>query len=103
MAKPAFDPNQAPDGGFGRPQGERYPFRKWIGVSSSNLYQVMFVPYNDRIAGDANKLYIRFRSGSMYVYYNVRRDVWEALLSARSKGRFHHRRIKWSYRFARLE
>lgn len=78
------------------------PYRIWIPVVSSNLAAVMFIPYDNRIAGDSNKLYIKFHGGAQYVYYNVRQQVWIDLMRAPSKGKFHWRKIRNVYSYQRI-
>ena len=49
------------------------------------------------------RLYLTFReSGEMYVYVDVPLPIYEALLTAESKGRFINERIKDRYKFQRL-
>lgn len=66
-----------------------------IAVSSTNLSAVGYDSSN-RI------LTILFRSGHLYEYYGVPQNIFEGLLSAPSKGKFHHRYIKNSYRYNRI-
>jgi hypothetical protein len=58
-----------------------------IKVASSNLLAVDYNP-------QTRTLTIEFRSGHIYEYYNVPLNIFEGLLAAPSKGRFHHRYIK---------
>lgn len=46
-------------------------------------------------------LYIQFKR-SMYAYYDVPVDVYVGLISAPSKGSYHHINIKWRYRYKKL-
>ena len=67
----------------------------WVPVVSSNLLRVRY------FASDG-WLDIDFDSGGTYRYYDVPLEVYQALLAAPSKGRYHAAAIKWTYRFARL-
>ena len=64
-------------------------------VDSSNLRSVGY---------DAEQqiLEIEFKSGSVYQYFNVPATVYEALMSASSKGTYHSQWIKYSYRYAQV-
>jgi hypothetical protein len=55
-----------------------------------------------RIAYDdeASTLRISFRSGSLYVYFDVPRSEFDALKSAPSAGRYYNACIKGRYRCA---
>jgi hypothetical protein len=65
-------------------------------VTSSNLHRV------DYDSGSAT-LIIEFRNDSVYEYYGVPATVCRELLAAESKGKFHHRHIKYSYRYRRIQ
>lgn len=58
-----------------------------IPVASSNLRAVDYNYSNGTLT-------ILFRNGRTYEYYNVPQHIFEGLLSAPSKGRYHHRYIK---------
>jgi hypothetical protein len=45
-------------------------------------------------------LEIEFRTGDVYDYFDVPREVFQALLHAPSKGRLFHTQIDGVYRFA---
>lgn len=64
-------------------------------VQSSNL---------DWVAYDESKkeLYIQFKSGGLYVYYKVPKDIFINLLKAGSKGRYHAVKIKYVYDYKKL-
>lgn len=64
-------------------------------VQSSNLRSV---GYDQK----TNILEIEFYSGGIYQYFNVPLDIYQGLLSAPSKGRFHAYNIKNSYRYQRI-
>lgn len=59
-------------------------------VNSSNLSSV---GYNSSLS----ELTIRFHSNSVYTYLNVPEHIYNALMSAASKGSYHHQFIKGSY------
>ena len=64
-------------------------------VESSSIDAVGFDPASKR-------LYVRFRSGYTYVYYEVAKSVFDDLLGADSKGRFLNQEIKGAYDYRRL-
>jgi hypothetical protein len=64
-------------------------------VSSSNLKSVGY----DQ---SSNTLEIEFHGGRVYQYYNVPKKIYQGLMAASSHGRYHHRRIKDSYRYSRI-
>lgn len=65
-----------------------------IPVNSSNLVAVGY----DK---STQTLRVKFNS-STYDYYNVPESIFNGLLSAPSKGQYHHAYIKNSYRFNRI-
>ena len=58
----------------------------------------------EAIGYDGNKLelYVRFLSGSSYVYFDVPKMVFEEFLRASSKGVYLNDNIKGVYSFAKL-
>jgi hypothetical protein len=64
-------------------------------VSSSNLKSVGY----DQ---GSNTLEIEFHGGRVYQYYNVPKRIYQGLMAASSHGKYHHRRIKDSYRYSRI-
>jgi len=64
-------------------------------VSSSNLRSVGY---------DTSTwtLEIEFRKGRVYQYYDVPEDIYNQLVTASSKGTFHHRYIKNRYRYLKM-
>ena len=64
-------------------------------VSSSNLAEAGYDL-------DSQTLEIRFHHGGVYQYYGVPHSVFAGLMAAPSKGRYHHRNIKWKYRYKRV-
>lgn len=67
-----------------------------VPVSSSNVESV---GYDE----ETQILYVRFLSGSLYMYKNVNKPEYEALLSAPSIGSYLHRNIKNVYPYERIE
>lgn len=66
-----------------------------IPVNSSNLAAVDY----DEVT---QTLYIQFHSGGRYKYFNVPAYIYQGLLNADSKGKYHHAHIKYAYRFMRF-
>lgn len=64
-------------------------------VFSSNLDSVGYDP-------QTQTLRIRFHSGGLYDYHNVPQSIYEQLMTANSKGKYHHRFIKNHFRFTKL-
>lgn len=64
-------------------------------VESSSIDAVGYDPASKR-------LYVRFRSGYIYVYYEVAKSVFDDLLTADSKGRFLNQEIRGAYAYRRL-
>lgn len=64
-------------------------------VQSSNLRTVGY-------DSDTHILEIEFHHGGVYQYFDVPEDIFQGLLSASSKGKYHHRFIKKAYRYARV-
>lgn len=64
-------------------------------VSSSN---VASVGYEE----DTQTLEIEFHNGSVYQYYDVPKNVYEALMSATSVGSYLASNIKGQYRYSRV-
>lgn len=63
-------------------------------VSSSNVDTIKYDP-------KYRLLFITFLKSGEYVYYDVPRDIWEALKDAPSKGKFVHAFIKDKYQYDR--
>ena len=64
-------------------------------VDSTNLE---WISYDE----DEEKLYVQFRSGGLYEYDKVPQKVFDGLLKAGSKGRYHAVKIKWQYPYKKL-
>lgn len=60
-------------------------------VSSSNLRAVGYDP-------DREELTIQFHDSGVYTYINVPKHIYDGLMSASSKGSYHHQYVK-KYRF----
>lgn len=68
----------------------------FVPVQSSNV---------DSISYDVEKqeLYVQFRGGSIYVYYNVPEDVYLDFLTSPSKGQFLNSNVKDVYSYQRIQ
>ena len=64
-------------------------------VSSSNLDSVGYEP-------GTRTLRVRFLSGGIYDYHGVPNSIFNGLLSASSKGTYHHQHIKDNYPFTKI-
>lgn len=65
-------------------------------VNSSNLRSVGYNPLTETLT-------IQFHGGRIYEYYHVPQHIYEGLMFASSKGKYHHRHIKNSYAYNRLQ
>ena len=63
-------------------------------VDSSNIEAI---GYDD----NTRELHVQFLSGGYYVYHDVERQRFDALMSAPSKGSFLNREIKGLYQFTK--
>lgn len=59
----------------------------WTKVQSSNID---FINYNE----PSKTLYIKFVSGSIYMYYGIPKNLWDRFKTAPSKGKFFFRNIR---------
>ena len=66
-----------------------------ISVKSSNLASVGY----DELAGI---LEIEFHSGGIYQYFGVPKSIYDGLMQASSKGRYHFFHIKFRYKYKRI-
>ena len=64
-------------------------------VESSNLNSVGYEP-------DTKTLEIEFHDGGIYQYFDVPADIYQGLISAPSKGKYHHAFIKNAYRYQKI-
>ena len=64
-------------------------------VESSNLNSVGYEP-------DTKTLEIEFHDGGIYQYFDVPADIYQGLISAPSKGKYHHAFIKNTYRYQKI-
>lgn len=67
---------------------------RMVPVSSSNLNAVGYDP-------ESQTLRIEFHNGT-YDYFNVPSSIHSGLMSAPSKGQYHHQYIKDRYNYRRL-
>lgn len=64
-------------------------------VASSNLASVGYDP-------QSQTLEVEFQDGSVYQYYNVPQGIFDALMSAPSKGQFLAYQIKDRFPYSRV-
>lgn len=69
---------------------------RMVPVDSSNLSAVGYDPVSQILR-------ISFHSGSTYDYFSVPEDIYAGLMSASSKGQYHHVHIKWNFRYHRVD
>lgn len=55
----------------------------------------------NEIGWENDKLYVKFSSG-LYVYDNIKREVFLAMLGAKSRGRFFLANIKNKYSYKKI-
>lgn len=67
-----------------------------INVSSSNIESVGYDEQNQLV-------YVRFINGTLYIYKEVPKYEYEALLNAPSIGSYLHRNYKNIYTYERIE
>lgn len=67
----------------------------WIPVTSSNLRAVAY-DQGSRV------LVVRFRDGSVYEYEGVPGHIFDGLMAAGSKGRYHHLHIVGRYPYRKV-
>jgi hypothetical protein len=65
---------------------------EWKAVNSSLFTAVAY-------RADARQLYLRFRDGNIYRYFDVPVQVYEAFLGAESTGRYFSRHIRNAFRY----
>jgi len=68
---------------------------KWTPVESSVFWAAGY-------AEDNSLLYLLFRSGEVYRYFDVARRQYEEFLAADSKGRYFGRNIRGRFRYERM-
>lgn len=68
---------------------------KWTPVESSVFWAAGY-------AEDNSLLYLLFRSGEVYRYFDVARRQYEEFLEADSKGRYFGRNIRGHFRYERM-
>jgi hypothetical protein len=67
----------------------------WQLLDSKMLAAVAYVP-------DTRTLYLRFRSGQIYAYFDVAADQYQEFLQADSRGRHFLSHIRGRFRYERL-
>ena len=70
-------------------------------LSSSNLASAEYREA-DEAKGTPAALVVQFRSGQIYEYQGVPKEVYAALLEAGSPGKFMHENIRGKYEFTKL-
>lgn len=68
---------------------------KWSTVESSNLNLVGY-------DAEKSELHIKFLSGTEYIYHAVPVAVFDGLMNAPSKGKFHAQHIKDKFEFTKI-
>ena len=64
-------------------------------VASSNVISVGYDPKSETLE-------VEFLSGSIYQYYNVGKNIYEAFMAAPSKGQFLAYQIKNAFPYSRV-
>lgn len=67
----------------------------WLSLESSVFTAALYCP-------DQCLLYLRFRSGAVYRYFDLAPDEYEAFLTAESKGEYFAHHIRDKYRYERM-
>lgn len=62
-------------------------------VDSTNLESVGY---------DGTNLFVRFKNGSIYVYFHVPESLYQELLAADSKGKFLSKHVKGAFQYKRI-
>jgi hypothetical protein len=65
-------------------------------VTSSNLAEISF-------EFDEDVLEVKFVKGATYYYYDVPELVYKKLLKAKSKGKYFHDNVRFSYDYQRID
>jgi hypothetical protein len=68
---------------------------EWKAVESSLFTSVAY-------RSDVRQLYLRFRDGDIYRYFDFPVQVYEAFLAAESKGRYFGRHIRNAFRYEQV-
>ena len=68
----------------------------WVAVESS-VFEAAAYLQSDRL------LYLKFRSGDIYRYFDFPAEQFTEFLSAESKGRYFAERIRDSYRYEQVQ
>jgi len=58
-----------------------------------NSSTILSIDYDE----DREEMTVRFRSGSIYTYHQVKPDLYREFLGSDSKGNFLHHRVKGIY------
>lgn len=65
-------------------------------VKSSNLSQVGY-------DSETSKLHVAFIGGTVYIYSDVPRNIYEEIIVAPSAGKYFHQNVKNKYAFVKEE
>ena len=68
---------------------------EWKAVGSSLFTSAAY-------RSDARQLYLRFRGGDIYRYFDFPVEMYEAFLTAESKGRYFGRHIRNAFRYEQV-
>lgn len=68
---------------------------EWVSVASSNVAAVAYS------GADFQRLWVRFHSGSVYVYHSVPESVYAGLMAAGSKGGYLAKHVKGHFGYTR--
>lgn len=67
----------------------------WVPVESSVFYAANYLP-------DKRLLYLKFRSGDIYRYFDFPPDRYDEFLAASSKGKYFAQSIRDRYRYEQV-
>ncbi len=65
-------------------------------ISSSNIRSIGYEP-------ESGTLEIEFHGGGVYQYFDVPQSVYNALMSASSRGSFFHGNVRDKYRYTKIQ
>lgn len=77
---------------------------EWVPVESSNLASIAHTESRyEGVSWLYRNLFVEFKSGAVYAYLDVPRDIYLALKESGSKGKYLNESIKRTYSFQRVE
>ena len=68
---------------------------EWVTVESSVFTSAAYRP-------EARQLYLRFRDGNIYRYFEYTAEMYESFLAAESKGRYFSSHIRDRFRYEQV-